>query len=149
SRVGYLFGYVCLWSGNQAIGEYSETVILTTSAMFFDAFLEIQGQRSDSIFEGMVPELALRTIRDALFDGDCQTLEEAYDLAERFHKFCLCPGGGEAFDGFFAALIEYPGRTCLVWESWRSSSVQINNLAPGECEIALRQFVDWFNSLRN
>jgi hypothetical protein len=142
----FLFGHICLWVGGERLGDFSQLVILTAPAFFFRDLLRFTGQRYDPVFESMSGTEALDFLHRVLYDDEDATLQESRQLQQRFARYCLCPGGGEAFDGEFVACIEYLNKDRLIWRSHHNAAIGDLFLDHGEIEDVLRSFLKWIDN---
>lgn len=106
NRVDLVFGRLCLWAAGHRIGDLSRQTILSVPATFFVDVLKFQNNRADNELCRQSPALALSSVYDALYGRPTGDLKEALELEARYRKFCIAPGGGEAFDGVLSTATE-------------------------------------------
>ena len=143
----WLFGRVCIWCKDQQIGDLSQTVVLSITRAFCAQFLMRAGQRHDVDLDLLPAPLAFTFLYDALFGDSAASLKEAAELGERYGKFCVSPGGGEAFDGWIAFLIESRHCNRFIWQEDGDEHVEEMELLPGELEAVFRAFIAWVEAL--
>jgi hypothetical protein len=139
----WCFGRVCLWAQGTQIGDFSQTVILTVTVGFFEDFLQHTGQRHAPELEHLPVHLLISLLYDALFGDSALTLHEAAQLGKLFRKYCVCPGGGEAFDGWLAFYIEGRYSSRFMWLNSMDEQEGEVELEPGEFEAVIQAFIAW------
>jgi hypothetical protein len=146
SDTTWCFGRACIWANGQQIGDYSQTMILTVAATFFVDFLTHTGDRHDPVLASFPSDLLVSTLYAALFgDDELLSLHELARNGKRFQKFCVCPGGGESFDGVLAFFVEGQRSSRFVWLNFECQNADEIELEQGEFEGYLRAFADWIN----
>jgi len=142
-RSDLVFGRLCLWAGGGRIGDFSRHTILSVPADFFADVVKYQNKRTDDELCGYERDAVLSHVHEALYGPPTGDEEQALRLEARYRKHCLAPGGGEAFDGALAILIECGSRERLVWRVEQDSSAHEIWLDQGACESVLRAFLNW------
>lgn len=151
------FGYICFWIGNHPIGDFQEFVMLDIPALHMKDTLRFEGQRRDSTINNQQAEVILETVYKALWGNYDFENEDFQQLKNRFQRFSICPGGGEAFDGIQCVLVDEDESERMIWrwigppqENQPLSEVppQEIRLQKGHYEKVVRHFLDWFNNLK-
>ena len=142
-RNDLVFGRLCLWAGGVQIGDFSQRTILSVPADFFADVMKYQNKRADDELCQHERDVVLSQVHEALYGPPTGNEEHALRLEARYRKHCLAPGGGEAFDGALAVLIECGPRERLVWRAGQDGSAHEIWLDQGVCVSVLREFLDW------
>jgi hypothetical protein len=144
----HLFGFVCLWAANRAIGDLDAATIVSVAAGHFERTLAFSGRRRSPVLEGLSGRKALELVFDALYTDTGGSLEDLRRSTDENQRFEICPGGGEPFDGEKAILIETDGYERFIWQNFRVPDVFEVKLRRGEYAAVVTEFVRWENSLR-
>jgi hypothetical protein len=137
------FGRVCLWAKGVAIGDFEQIMVIAVTTGFFSGFLERSGERYDPQLNSLSALDLVSTLCDALFGDGQQDLKETAQQGQRFGKYCVCPGGGEAFDGWLAFLLEDQNKTRFIWQDTSTGQIDEIDLVSGEFEDIVRHFIVW------
>ena len=142
-RSDLVFGRLCLWADGTQIGDFSRHAILSVPADFFADVLKYRSNRANGELCQQERDAVLSHVHDALYGPSTGNEEQALKREARYRRYCLAPGGGEAFDGALAILIECGSRERLVWRAVQEGSAHELWLDQGACESVLREFLDW------
>ena len=145
-RVDWIFGRLRFWAAGTTIGDFERSSMLSLPAAFFGDVLKRAEERIDPALCKQEAGAALSLVYDALYgpgDGDYQM---ALDLERLYRRFCIAPGGGEAFDGVFALLVACETGERLLWRTDEEGTPHEAWLGPGECEAVLLKFLVWLKA---
>ena len=145
---GNVLGHICLWAANQRIGVYEQNVLLQTPALFFREFLDRRGWRNHFTLEAKPKTEVLRIVDWALYsDGEQSQEEHLYlpyrEFAPDYQRCEVCPRLSPSFDGSLAVLLEYQHTARFIWRACEATETLETFLRLGECQAAMRGFVDF------
>ena len=139
-REAIVFGNVNIVVAGEEIGDRSIRVILNTVASEFAGFLAGQGYRGAEEYWLLSPSDAIAKIWAARF-GPTDDYDFTNEMAAA--RYILCPGPGEAFDGFCVVVLEGKETDRVIWRHGQAQSVSFVDLAQSQYLDPLRQFVEW------
>jgi hypothetical protein len=139
----FQLGHICLWASERRIGAFEDTVDLGVPAQHFRHLLSSTGSRHDGQLSALGPEAALMLVENSLYGDHIGSLSESVEMENRYRRFCICPGGGEAFDGEFVILIETTDRERFIWREAGTGIVHEVSLPLGEFGLVVTSFLTY------
>lgn len=147
------FGHIRFWIGSHPVGDFQEFVMLDIPAIHLKDTLRFEGQRRDPTIDNQQAEVILEIISKVLWGNDDFENEDFQQLKNRFHRFSICPNGGEAFDGIQCVLVDENESERMIWK-WTGPPhenqpliEQEIRLKKGQYEDVVRNFLEWFHKL--
>ena len=137
----YTFVMGNFWIGGERVGAPDEVMLLSALAMVLEDFVERKAERVSEAMFVAERETLLGDLKAMIYDGVAPG--GSRHVLQR--TFVLCPNGCEAFDGWFAVVVENKERRQrLVWsKSQDARSANEIVLADGTVEQVMNLFLTW------
>lgn len=136
----WLYGRVCWWAGNEAIGRYESDTTIRDLLIEAERFLANEGRRVDEHLAALSRSEVLHEISNALFDDHGQSSEQVEADEERYRPFFVKPDV-DVFDTWDVFLVEGRQNARLIWRRHDEDDARECVLHRGEFEAILRAFL--------
>jgi Immunity protein 42 len=152
--IQYVYANTCMWAGGRQIGDQTLSVMLYPVVYFLKDSLRFQGKRKDITLDNKSSDEIINIVRHALIgdpyseEPDDRSYEELRYLESKYEKFCICPNGSEAFDGWFAILLEGIDNEKIIWWEFHDNK-HVNkdiyevSMELGSYDSIVTHFLDW------
>jgi Immunity protein 42 len=150
----YVYANTCMWANGRQIGDQTLSVMFDPVVDFLKNSLQFRGKRKDTSLDNKNSDEAISIVGDALIgdpyseEPEARSYEELRYLASKYEKFCICPNGSEAFDGWFAILLEGIDNEKIIWWEFHDNK-HVNkdlyevSMKLGNYDSIITKFLEW------